>query len=277
MSIVTLWNNIDKSSGQTLSAIAIATFMALEHNYRILLVDATFADRTIERAFWKHKENKMVSKLNAGKLDISSGAEGLISAVSSNKATPEIITNYTRIVFKNRLDILLGLKTQDPIEHEKSLMLYKDLINTANKFYDMVIVDLSKSLDRPSTESILNISDLILYTMPPNMHNLDTYLEKREGGHYIISDKKVIPFFSRIDETSTYNIKNMSRYLKEKDDVGTVLYNVRYAESTNEAKTANFITNVKLSKAVLSANGEFFQELERACNIIIEKLKEFNR
>lgn len=277
MSVVTLWNNINKSSGQTLSAVAIATYMALEHNYRILLIDATFSDRTIERAFWKRKENKMVSKLNAGKLDISSGAEGLISAVASNKATPEIITNYTRIVFKNRLDILLGLKTEIPEDHEKALMLYKDLINTANKFYDMVIVDLSKSLDRPSTEAILKRSDLILYTMPPNMYNLDVYLEQKEKKHPIISDKKVVPLFSRVDESSSYNIKNMSRYLREKEDVGTVLYNVRYAEATNEAKTANFITNVKLSKAVLSANGEFFQELEKVCNIIIEKLKEFNR
>jgi len=98
MSIVAFWNESEKENGQTLSVIAVANQMAIEHNYRILVVDACFHDKTMERAFWKNKENKTVQKLNAGKMDISSGAEGLISAVASNKATPEIVTNYTRIV-----------------------------------------------------------------------------------------------------------------------------------------------------------------------------------
>jgi len=118
MAIVSFWNEIEKENGQTLSIIALANQMAIEHNYRILIVDACFLDKTIETAFWKKKENKTVKALNAGKIDISSGAEGLVSAVASNKATPEIITNYTRIVYKNRLDILLGLKTEIPEEHE---------------------------------------------------------------------------------------------------------------------------------------------------------------
>ena len=37
MSVVTFWNAMEKECGQTLSAIAIATYMAMEHNYRILL------------------------------------------------------------------------------------------------------------------------------------------------------------------------------------------------------------------------------------------------
>ena len=111
MAIVGFWNGSEKENGQTLSIIAIANQMAIEHNYRILVIDATFNDKTIEKAFWKTRENKTLKQLNAGKIDVSSGAEGLVSAVASNKATPEIITNYTRIVYKNRLDILLGLKT----------------------------------------------------------------------------------------------------------------------------------------------------------------------
>lgn len=277
MSVVTFWNAMEKECGQTLSAIAIATYMAMEHNYRILLIDACFHDNTMEKAFWKKRENKALKELTGGKIDISSGAEGLISAVASNKATPEIITNYTRIVFKNRLDILLGLKTEIRQDHEKSMMLYKDLINTANKYYDIVFVDLSKGTTKPSSEAILKISDVVLYTMPPNLNNIDKYKELRLNKNSIVSKQKVMPLLARCDESSSYNIKNTTRYIKEKYTIATVPYNVRYMEATNEARTASFITNIKLSKSALNVNGNFFEELGRTTQMIIDKIRELNK
>lgn len=277
MSIVTFWNAVEKECGQTLSAIAIATYMAMEHNYRILLIDACFHDNTIEKAFWKKKENKALKELTGGKIDISSGAEGLISAVASNKATPEIITNYTRIVFKNRLDILLGLKTEIRHDHEKSMMLYKDLITTANKYYDIVFVDLSKGTNRPSSDAILKVSDVILYTMPPNLSNLDKFKELRLNKNSIVSTQKIMPLLARSDESSGYNVKNTTRYIKEKYTIATIPYNVRYMEATNEARTATFMTSTKLSKSALSVNGNFFDELNRTSQMIIDKIREVNK
>ncbi len=277
MSVITFWNSIEKECGQTLSAIAIATYMAMEHNYRILLIDACFHDNTMEKAFWKKKENKALKELTGGKIDISSGAEGLISAVASNKATPEIITNYTRIVFKNRLDILLGLKTQIRQDHEKSMMLYKDLISTANKYYDIVFVDLSKGITRQSSEAILKISDVILYTMPPNLNNIDKFKELRLNENSIVSSQKIMPLLARSDESSGYNVKNTSRYIKEKYTIATVPYNVRFMEATNEARTASFMTNIKLSKSALNVNGNFFEELGRTAQMVIDKIREVNK
>ncbi len=277
MSVVTFWNALEKECGQTLSAIAIATYMAMEHNYRILLIDACFHDNTMEKAFWKKKENKALRELTGGKIDISSGAEGLISAVASNKATPEIITNYTRIVFKNRLDVLLGLKTEIRHDHEKSMMLYKDLITTANKYYDIVFVDLSKGTNRPSSEAILKISDVVLYTMPPNLFNIDKYKELKANKNSIVSKQKVMPLLARSDESSGYNVKNTTRYIKDRYTIATIPYNVRYMEATNEARTATFMTNTKLSKSALSVNGNFFEELDRTSQMIIDKIRELNK
>ena len=186
MAIISFWGGNTKESGQTLSAAAIATYMAIEHNYKILLVDATFDDDTLTRCFWKVNNKKEIAKLlNKGKMDISSGAEGLVSAVASNKATPEIITNYTRVVFKNRLDVLCGLKTKIPEEFTKSLMLYKDLVNTANKYYDLVLVDVEKSLKRDTTKALLEASHVIVYNFSQNLKQIDDYLE-------FISDRKSV-------------------------------------------------------------------------------------
>ena len=106
MAIIGFWSGSKKECGQTLSIAAIATHMAIEHNYKILLIDATFDDDTMERCFWTiNNKNSVAQMLNKGKMDISSGAEGLLSAVASNKTTPEIVKNYTRCImwFKNKV------------------------------------------------------------------------------------------------------------------------------------------------------------------------------
>ena len=136
MSIVTFWSSGEEQTGKTLSIAAISTYMAIEHNYKILLIDATFDNDALERCFWKVNGTKDVAKmLNKGKMDISSGAEGLVSAVASNKTTPEIITNYTKVVFKDRLEILLASEKMEEIAEE-----YVNLISMANMYYDKIFV-----------------------------------------------------------------------------------------------------------------------------------------
>ncbi len=39
MSIVTFWSNGREQTGKTLSLAAIATYMAIEHNYKILIIE----------------------------------------------------------------------------------------------------------------------------------------------------------------------------------------------------------------------------------------------
>jgi len=92
-----------------------------------------------------------------------------MSAIASNKTSPEIISNYTKVIFKgNRLDILLGLKTTELKEHEKQLQLYPDMLREANQFYDLVIVDLPKTAKRQTALEILKMSDLVMYTISQN-------------------------------------------------------------------------------------------------------------
>ena len=47
MSIITFLNRDKKESGQSLSVAAIATLMAIEHNYRILIISTDFNDKTL--------------------------------------------------------------------------------------------------------------------------------------------------------------------------------------------------------------------------------------
>ena len=47
--------------------------------------------------------------------------------------------------------------------------------HVANKFYDLVFVDVAKTRDRSSTKMILDSSSMIVYTMSPNLKQIDTF------------------------------------------------------------------------------------------------------
>lgn len=274
MAIISFWSGHRKQSGQTLSMLAIATQMAMQHNMRCLVVDATYDDDTIERAYWSTKGKKSIAQtLNQGKIDIASGAEGLVSAVASNKTTPDIVANYTKVVFKNRLDILLGLKTKIMEDHEKSLMLYKDLLNAANKYYDMVFVDLSKTLQRDTTRALLENSNIIMYAMPQNMKLIEEYMIARKSQN-ILQKGNVLPLLTNSDETSKYNVNNVTKYIGEKRKICYVPHSFQFMEAASEAGVANFFIKSRLSTTSNDPNSLFVKCVDETCEKIISKLQE---
>lgn len=276
MAVIGFWGGDTKESGQTLSATAIATYMCVEHNLRTLLVDATFHDDTMERCFWRvGNDNKStVAMLNKGKIDISSGAEGLVSAIASNKTTPEIITNFTRVVFKNRLDVLCGLKTNVPTEFTKSLMLYKDLLLFANKYYDLVFIDLEKTLSKETTRVLLENCHVIVYSFSPNLRQISTYLTDMRKNSDILKPEKVIPLLSKADDKSKYNQKNVTRFIKNKKEVAAVPYSPIFMEAASEAGVANFYLQARLSAATSARNSLFLKSVDNTCKTINKKLEE---
>lgn len=273
VAVLSFWSNSKKETGQTLSIVAIATYMSVEYNYKTLVIDATLNDDTIQRCFWNQDINKDIKKaLNKGKLDIASGTEGLISAIASNKTTPEIISNYTKVVFKNRLDILLGLQTTSISEHEKNLQLYVDLIKAANQYYDLVIVDLSKTLERETTHKILQISDVIMYTMSQNLKQINEYIESRNTIAEL-SRKNVIPLLGSTNSYCKYNPKNVASFIKDKE-LAYIAYNNTFLEAASEAKVANFFLNTRINKKVLDRNSQFLESVAYSSQKVIHKFEE---
>ena len=84
MAIITFRSNEKKETGQTLSIAAVATHMAIEHNYKILVVSTNFKDQSLEECFWD--VNKTVGLINKpGTVGIESGVEGLMRVIASKK------------------------------------------------------------------------------------------------------------------------------------------------------------------------------------------------
>ena len=116
-SVITFINNLDEESGKTMSLVAIATYMAINYNEKILVISTTNKEDKIKSCYF---EEQQVKKLRLGlfgdktsTIDTESGIEGIAKMVRSNKLTPEVITNYTRVVFKDRLEIILGYQPKE--------------------------------------------------------------------------------------------------------------------------------------------------------------------
>ena len=114
MAIITFCSNEVKETGQTLSLAAVATYMAIERNYKILLVSTNYNDLSLENCFWEYSKIRPTGALqkDASKnVGLESGLEGLIKVLNSNRTSNEIVKNYSRIILKDRLDILLSPAT----------------------------------------------------------------------------------------------------------------------------------------------------------------------
>ena len=108
MAIIVFNSNEKKETGQTLTTAALATYMSIEHNQKMLIVSTDFNDGTLEDCFWPQKKEEIIIDRTIP-LDritqMDSGVEGLAKIVSSSKTSPEIIRNYSRVVLKDRLDV----------------------------------------------------------------------------------------------------------------------------------------------------------------------------
>ena len=121
MSIVTFWNDDREQTGKTLTSVAVATKMAIERNYKILLLSTSFQDPTLRNCFFGNEMQKTL-KIFGGRsnnIAVENGIEGLSKLITSKKITPAVITDYTKVVFKGRLEVLCGyVGTQDKTQAE---------------------------------------------------------------------------------------------------------------------------------------------------------------
>ena len=245
MSIITFWNKRKEQNGKTLSAVALATYTAIQHNYRILLISTSLNDRTMQKCYWK--ERRTTSGLfgpNIGNSGIQNGIEGLNRIVKSNKVSPELITNYTRVVFKDRLEVLLGY-TGNKNDFKTIASNYMEIIKLADKYYDMVIIDLDKEIGEECEKNILSNSDIIVATMSQRLESINEFVDARKKMEEI-QGKIIIPLITRYDNNSKYNVKNVSRnLLGQKDIMNSIPYNTFFFESAEEAGMVDFFLRMR--------------------------------
>ena len=274
MSIVTFYNSSIEQTGKTMSIAAIATYMAIEHNYRILVISTTNREDSLKRCFWEEKKKKKnlgIFGPNAA-LEVETGVEGLARVVKSNKISPNIITNYTKVVFKDRFEILLGCENP-PSDGTVIETMYPSIIKAANQYYDLVFVDLDENVDEETRKTIIYDSDIVVINMSQRLRSINKFRELKEQNQ-LLASKKALILIGRYDKFSKYNSKNISRYLGEKNQVLTIPYNTLFFEATEEAGVLDLFLRFRKNLDPEDRNAFFIEEIKRASENIVYRLQD---
>lgn len=199
------------------------------------------------------------------------GIEGLAKIIKSNKLSPENITNYTKIIFKDRLEVLKTFKGERQ-EYEEIKEVYPDIINLANNYYDIVLVDLDREIKDNISDTILQNSNLIIANLSQRLMSINDFIKLREQKS-ILNSKKTLVLINRYDKFSKYTVKNITRYMGEKNKVSTIPYNTLFFEACEEAKVPDLF--LKLRKVdEEDRNGFFLSEVRRTMENIIYRLQD---
>lgn len=260
--------------GTTSSSIAFATELAIQHNIKVLLISTALNDSLIRDSFWPQKKKNHFS-LFSGSIKMreveTSGIVGLDRMIRSNKLTPEIITDYAKIVLTNRLEILLGVEG-DESQYNVVKEKYSQIISLANKYYDTVIVDLDNKIGKQSEIDILNTSDIVVALVPQRAKEIER-IKKMINEKYILNEQKTIMAIGKYMENTKYNAKNITRnLLKEKEIINTIPYNNLFFEATQEGTVIDLFLNFMRIREK-DENYNFVQELKKLNETIKGKLE----
>lgn len=271
MPIITFWSDGKHETGKTVSIAAIGTALSIENNYKTLLFNANYNDTTLEDCFWEEQKDAKVNiAKNSKMVDISEGITGISKAIASNKASPEIIPNYTKTVFKNRLEVLTD-KNVLKEDFDRQKPLFKEIIKMASRYYDLVFVDLNGELDDPVVKSILECSSIVIVTTSQKLQQIKEYTKLKKEGNQI-QNKNIILLLGRYDKNSKYTSKNIGRYIGE-NTVFAVPYNTLFFEACNEGKVVDYFIRYRKSNAT-ERNSLFVKSVQEVAEGIIYKLKE---
>ena len=276
MSIITFASEDVKETGQSLSVAAIATAMAIEHNYKILVFSTDFLDKTLESCFWNLNIRRGGLFSSAKFMDVSNGLEGLVRTFASNRASSDIIRSYAKPVLKDRLDVLQSSKTVDYKEYDNISKYFFQIADVANTYYDIVFIDLSKKMSKENRDKILNISDLIVVNLRQNMSAINKFMELKTENEFF-RKSNVLLMLGRYNPNSKYSSKNVARFLKEKNIPFTIPYNILFADDCSEGKVIDYFLKMQRllgNKEYDNKDTFFIKELRNSINILEYKMQE---
>ena len=244
MPITTFWSNNKETIGQTVSAASMATEMAIEHNYRVLLISADFNNTTMLDCFGAQESNKEILKglIRKPQINLDSGINGLLKMASSNRVTPEIIHDYTKIVYENRLEVLYSPTDINENDKKATMERMKNIIMNAARYYDQVIVDLRKGLETSEQLEILALSDVIVFNINQRMDRITEALQIKEmNGLY----DRVVWNICKYDKNSKCNTKNLLRTVLKRQTICEIPYNTLIYDACGDGKIAEMLLNFR--------------------------------
>lgn len=264
MAVIVFYTNSKDQAGNTTSAISLATYMGIVQNKRTLFISTSFNNNEIKTALWPNQSKKKSGLFgpNTNTTSVNdNGIEGLDRIIRSNKISPDIITDYTRVALRGRLEILQGYNGSDE-QYKEIQKQYLQIMTFAKQVYENVIIDIDRELENKTKFEILNAADIVVAMTTQKLENINKLIKTMAEG-VILKNANTLITLGKYDEHSKYNAKNISRnVLKTKEIINTVPYNTVLFEDIQEGKLIDmFIKFLELKSR--DENTFFIDEIQR--------------
>lgn len=274
MPIITFWSNNEKNIGQTVATASVATVMAMERNYKVLLISADFNDSVIEKCFGAQETNKAIvqSLVKTPQINFDSGINGLLKLAESNRVTPDVIHDYTKIIFKNRLEVLYSpMNIIDDKEKIRLMGEIKNIIINASRYYDYIFVDLKKGFKYGEQLEILNLSDVVVLNADQNVEHIECFLKTNEFKNL---EYKLIWNICKYDKKSKYNSKNLSRTILKKQTICETNYNTLLLDAIQDGNLVELLLRLRTLRDDNDENSIFISKIKECTEAILLKYQE---
>lgn len=274
MAIITFWSNGREQVGKTLSTVAIATNVAIEHNKKSIVISTSYKDKTLLNCYYNgDQENiqKNIFKSTKKSVELGSGIQGLFTIYKSGKISPDVVTDYTKIVFKERLELLVNTEVKEELnEDDKEIIRnYHEIIKIANQYYDYVFVDLDNKIGHEQVQKILKMSDIIVETFSQRITKIKELLEEREKNP-ILTGKNTILLLAKYNKKSKYKLKNLNRILNEKKEIYVIPYNILFFEAAEEGTVPDLFLRLRKMIDKTDEHAVFISEVKKVSEKILD-------
>ncbi len=277
MPIVTFWSNTQKTIGQTVVASSVATAMAMDCSYKILLISADVNNNQLEKNFGMQQNNDGILRSiiqSKPRMDLDSGIEGLLRLTRTNRLSPELIKDYTKVIINNRLEILYSPSLMGKDINEL-LECFRKIITNAAQYYDYVFVDLKKGINLPQIWEILEQSDIVVLNTMQNSEQMLNFMRVRQA-QSILNENKLIWTIGKYDSETKYDTKYLTKNIWKNDVIYPMSYNTKLFEATQEGRLANFLLEIRSSKG-RNKNNYILEETRELMQAIISKYEILRR
>ena len=150
--------------------------------------------------------------------------------------------------------------------------MYPNILQVADRNYDFIFVDISKRMPQEQTKQILESADVIIVNITQRLETIDNFIELKEQNDFF-KKNNILLNIGRYDKFSKYNIKNITRYIRQKKEINAIPYNTLFFEACSEGKVAEFFLRLRRLDAE-DRNAIFVEEVNRLSKDLIYKIQE---
>lgn len=276
MAIISFWGERHGQVATTSNLVAATADIVMNIPVKTMITHTHFNRSTLENSFKKRIEQKN------GYLSYTDfGIEALERLAKSNRLSPEAIRNNTApILDSSRLDLLYGVSNPSDNFGSNICHVLPQIFRTAEAYYDLTLIDVSSGTDNAITNTILELSDLIVVCLNQNTSVLNSYFIEKNYPK-ILDEKEHLIVLGNYNKRSKYTEKNIKRKYGIRN-VYTVPHCPSLMDAINDSSVLEFyLRNRHIKRSVLEflrnrhtehENSFYFEEVRRFSKAIISHL-----